>query len=152
MSTLLELDRATGAWRPRQADDVPILDAGAWQAQPDVGLLLGVDAEPEARFAAARLVVVDFPAFHDGRGLSLAVLLRSRTGFTGELRAAGDVHPELLHYLARCGFDSALLPPGRSIAPGDGLLAPHADYYQASVAEAHPAFRRGRRGVYLRDH
>jgi len=41
-------------------------------------------------FFAARLIAVAFPAFADGRGFSLARLLR-RAGFTGELRASGRI-------------------------------------------------------------
>lgn len=126
---------------------LPLLTPEEWQESAGAGLLLPVDAEPEPRFAAAALIAIEFPVFHDGRGLSLAVLLRSRTGFAGELRATGDVHPELLHYLTRCGFDSFVLPPDREVAGDDLRLAPYSDYYQASMAEALPAFRRRRRGV-----
>jgi uncharacterized protein (DUF934 family) len=147
MPALIDLDRATGLARLSSRDPraVPLETLESWQGA-DQGLVLAVDAEPDARFTAAPVIAVDFPVFHDGRGLSLAVLLRTRIGFAGELRAVGDVHPELLHYLSRCGFDSCLLPDGRALPPGDGALAPYTDYYQASVAEAQPAFRRNRRG------
>ena len=111
------------------------------------GTALGVDVEPEPRFAEASLIAIEFPVFHDGRGLSLAVLLRTRCGYTGELRAVGDVHPELIHYLRRCGFDSFLLPEGHRLSANDDRLAPYSDYYQASIVETLPAFRRDRRGV-----
>lgn len=127
--------------------ELPLLPPAEWTRDSHAGLLLDVDSEPEARFADAPLIAIDFPVFHDGRGLSLAVLLRSRFGYSGELRAIGDVHPELLHYLRRCGFDSFLLPDGRSLDTDDAQLAPYSDYYQASVAELLPAFRRVRRGV-----
>jgi uncharacterized protein (DUF934 family) len=152
MPSLIEIDRTCGRARASLRDpaDIPLVAPDVWQ--PGQGLLLPVDAEPEPRFATAPLIAVDFPIFHDGRGLSLAVLLRTRVGFAGELRAVGDVHPELLHYLDRCGFDSFVLPEGRALPQNDDLLAPYSDYYQASVAEAQPAFRRERRGGYFRDH
>lgn len=154
MPSLYDIDRTNGTPRPseRGADDQVVVAVDAWEAGAGQGLLLSVDAEPEPRFAAAPVIAIEFPVFHDGRGLSLAVLLRTRIGFTGELRAVGDVHPELLYYLSRCGFDSFVLPEGRSLPPTAAPLAPYSDYYQASVAQALPAFRRDRRGDHLRDH
>ena len=52
------------------------------------------------------LIVIAFPKFTDGRGYSLARQFRSHYGFTGELRAGGDILFDQLQLLARCGFDS----------------------------------------------
>lgn len=123
----------------------------AWREGSGDGLLLEASDEPEARFTRAPLIAINFPAFNDGRGLSLAVLLRTRYGYQGELRAVGDVHPDIIHYMRRCGFDTFLMPEGRSLPPvaaGRGsTLAPYSDYYQASVLDPQPAYRRSRRGV-----
>lgn len=51
------------------------------------------------------LVEVSFPAFGDGRGFSTAQILRE-SGYTGELRATGDVLVDQFVFLRRCGFDS----------------------------------------------
>lgn len=120
-----------------------------WSPDSGDGLILDVDAEPTEAFTKAPIIAIDFPAFADGRGLSLAVLLRSRYQYTGELRATGDVHPELLHYMKRCGFDTFLIPEERSGTSIDtqSALAPYSDYYQASVLEPKPAYRRIRRGA-----
>ena len=119
-----------------------------WRADSRDGLALEVDDEPQAEFASAPLITINFPSFTDGRGLSLAVLLRNRVNFQGELRAVGDVHPDLLHYLRRCGFDSFALPEDRQLPAADnrGPLAPYTDFYQASVIEPEPAYRRSARG------
>lgn len=147
MSALIEIDRISGVVRDmRPPEAVEMLPPDQWNGAADA-LLLPVDCEPEERFTAARLIAIEFPVFHDGRGLSLAVLLRSRFGYEGELRAVGDVRPELIHYLRRCGFDSFVLAEGQSLAADDTRLAPYSDYYQASVAETLPAFRRYRRGA-----
>ena len=124
----------------------------AWQPHTGQGLLLEASDEPEARFLHAPLIAIRFPAFHDGRGLSLAVLLRTRSGYTGELRATGDVRPDLVHYLVRCGFDSVEMPEGRYLSlaaaeEANATLAPYSDYYQASVLNPQPAYRRVRRGA-----
>ncbi|MCQ4629703.1 DUF934 domain-containing protein [Shinella sp. CPCC 100929] len=52
------------------------------------------------------LVAVAFPAFNDGRAFSHASLLRSRLGFTGEVRAVGDVLIDQIPLMLRCGIDS----------------------------------------------
>jgi len=51
------------------------------------------------------LIEVSFPSFRDGRGYSAARILREG-GYTGELRAAGDVLVDQVPLMRRCGFDS----------------------------------------------
>ena len=52
-----------------------------------------------------RLVAVNFPVLRDGRGFSIARLIRAR-GYAGELRAVGHITRDRLAFLERCGFDS----------------------------------------------
>ncbi|MCE2510415.1 MAG: DUF934 domain-containing protein [Alphaproteobacteria bacterium] len=56
------------------------------------------------------LVALEFPTFKDGRAYSTARLLRERHGFTGELRAVGNVLRDQLFFMLRCGFDAFALP------------------------------------------
>ncbi|GMN03180.1 DUF934 domain-containing protein [Erythrobacter sp. MTPC3] len=51
------------------------------------------------------LVEVNFPSFADGRGYSAARILRE-AGYTGELRAVGDILIDQLSHMRRCGFDA----------------------------------------------
>lgn len=51
------------------------------------------------------LVEVNFPTYGDGRGYSSARILRE-AGYTGELRAVGDVLIDQLSHMRRCGFDA----------------------------------------------
>lgn len=60
------------------------------------------------------LIEIAFPKFRDGRGYSAARILRE-AGYTGELRAAGDVLVDQIPYMRRCGFDS--FSPDASIDP-----------------------------------
>lgn len=120
------------------ADPTPAAD---WTPEA-AALLLGPDDEPSAEHASASRIAIEFPAFNDGRGLSTAVLLRTRLGATGELRAVGEVQPDVLHYMARCGFDSFLLPDSVDVATAQRLLMPYSANYQASVTEPTPHFRR----------
>ncbi len=128
-----------------QANTLPLDE---WTPTSQLGLALEVDDEPNADHASAKLITINFGSFSDGRGLSLAVLLRTRFGFTGELRAIGDVHPDLLHYMRRCGFTSYVLPEHRQIPSADNRdpLAPYSDHYQGSVSNPVPSYRRLTRG------
>ena len=62
---------------------------------------------------AAR-VEVNFPKFGDGRGYSLARLLRTRYGYRGELRAVGHITRDLLFFMESCGFDAYELREGEN--------------------------------------
>lgn len=124
-----------------------------WQAERDallardggLGVWLDSHQEPEAiagDLTHFGLVAVNFPVFHDGRALSSAVLLRERFGWSGELRAVGDVQRDQLSYMRRCGFDAFEVRPDRD--PEEELkgLYVMTDYYQGSVVEPRPVFRR----------
>jgi uncharacterized protein (DUF934 family) len=76
------------------------------------GVWLGPDDELEPVLpwlADMPLIAIRFPVFTDGRGYSLARLLRNRHGYRGELRAVGDVLRDQLYFLHHCGFDAFLL-------------------------------------------
>ena len=69
-----------------------------------------VDPGDDARalvphLAGLRLIEVSLPKYRDGRGYSAAAILRA-AGYTGELRAAGDVLLDQIVFLRRVGFDS----------------------------------------------
>lgn len=72
-----------------------------------------------------------FPTFTDGRGYSLARLLRQRYGFRGELRAFGDILRDQVYFLHQCGFDALCLRKDQDIH--DALAALN-DYSWLSVA------------------
>lgn len=81
-------------------------DAGA-EAGPGAGLDVPSDAdagELTRRAQAAGLVRIDFPAFSDGRGFTLAAALR-RAGYAGRLRARGHVIADQYAMIRRAGFD-----------------------------------------------
>ena len=71
--------------------------------------------------ARATRVEVSFPKFGDGRGFSIARLLRGRYGYKGELRAVGQITRDHLYYLERVGFDAFELREGED--PGEALAA-----------------------------
>ncbi len=113
-----------------------------WDGEPSV--LLGPADDPAAlqgRLGGLSVIAVEFPQFTDGRGYSIARLLRERYGYAGELRAVGEVLRDNLFYLSRCGFDAFALsdPSGAEALEG---LADFSEGYQASVERPQPLFRR----------
>lgn len=84
-----------------------------------------------SRLAELPVVAIHFPVFTDGRGYSLARLLRGRHGYAGELRAVGDVLRDQVYFLHRCGFDAFCL---RGDQPLEEALAAFGDYAWMPVA------------------
>ncbi len=58
----------------------------------------------QPRLNAIPLIRVDFPAFNDGRGFTIARLLRAM-GYSGRLRAKGHVLADQYAMARRAGFD-----------------------------------------------
>ena len=91
---------------------------------------------------AFSLIAVNFPLFTDGRGYSIARLLRERYGWKGELRAIGDIQRDQLFYLSRCGFDAFLLNDGQDAQAALAAFSDFTEAYQTSVERPLPLFRR----------
>ena len=106
--------------------------------------LSGADdpAEIAPDLAHFGVIAVHFPSFTDGRGYSTGRLLRQRYGWTGELRAIGDVQRDQLFALARCGFDAFALRAGEDVVLALEAFSEFSDGYQASVEHPLPLFRR----------
>lgn len=118
-------------------------------ARGDVGVWLAGDEDPAVLaqdLEQLPVIAVQVPRAGDGRGYSLAVRLRTRHGFRGELRAFGEVHRDQFEALIRCGFDSLQPPAGRYqrselerwLAAQPTISQP----YQAAVLPAQPLFQR----------
>lgn len=78
------------------------------------------------------MVEVSFPSFRDGRGYSAARVLRE-AGYTGELRAQGDVLVDQMPLMKRCGFDS--FAPQAEIDPAtlEAALTRYENVYQKAA-------------------
>jgi uncharacterized protein (DUF934 family) len=108
---------------------------GVWLAPADDPLALAADA------ASLPVIAVDFPSFTDGRGYSIARLLRERVGYVGELRAIGDVQRDQLYYLSQVGFDAFAVREDRDLEQALVSLRDFSDGYQGTQART-PWFRR----------
>lgn len=112
-------------------------DVGVWLDSDEGAELIGADAN---RFP---VIGVNFPLFMDGRAFSTARLLRERYGFTGELRAVGSFIRDQLCYLRRCGVNAfAFADPEANLEEAVKSLSDFQEYYQASVDQPLPLFRR----------
>lgn len=89
-----------------------------------------------------RLIAIEFLQATDGRGFSSARLLRERFGFTGQLRAVGEVSRDQMFYLLRCGFDAFLLESEGELEGALSAYAEFSDSYQAAADQPLPLYRR----------
>ena len=87
-----------------------------------------------------RLVEVDFPKFRDGRGFSSARILREM-GYTGEIKATGDVLVDLVFFMRRCGFDSFAPNVPFNDADVQAALTRYPYVYQDAADPAVPIWR-----------
>lgn len=120
----------------QKADLMARGNVGVWFAADDEVESLGVDA------ANLALIAVEFPSFMNGVGFSTGRLLRERYGFTGELRAVGDVFKDTINYLWRCGFNSFAVKEGKDVAEALKGLDDFNEFYQTGINEPQPLFRR----------
>jgi uncharacterized protein (DUF934 family) len=86
------------------------------------------------------MIEIGFPSFRDGRGYSSARILRE-AGYTGELRAQGDVLVDQLSFMRRCGFDA--FAPETPLNPStvERVLSRYAHPYQAAADSVEPVWK-----------
>lgn len=145
---------------PRPADgeslDIPeqpaLIPADLWLAgkehfedRDDIGVWLDSHDEPETLTGVVNelpVIAVNFPKFSDGRGYSIARLLRERLNYRNELRAVGDVLLDQLQFMKRCGFDTYVLRADKDINKAARCLNFFTQGYQAATDTDEPLFRR----------
>jgi uncharacterized protein (DUF934 family) len=101
---------------PRFLDETEVLLA---RASP-LGVALATGDDPQILtpfLERLALITLTFGHFKDGRVFSQARLLRSRLGYTGEIRVRGHFLRDQIAFLARAGVDAFELPP--LLAPAD---------------------------------
>lgn len=99
-------------------------------------------ADLAADLPALALVALEFPKFADGRAYSQARLLRERYGYTGEIRATGDVLRDQLFFMARSGFDAFEVRADRSLEDALKAFSDFSESYQPAADQALPLYRR----------
>jgi uncharacterized protein (DUF934 family) len=118
-----------------------IISLNRFQAERDavlarntpLGVRLTSGQSPEALGADVShfvLIELEFPKFKDGRAYSWARLLRQRLGYTGELRAVGDVLRDQWLFMRRVGIDAFEVRPGVRIEDFRAAMAEQTVFYQ----------------------
>lgn len=104
-------------------------------------LQLANDADPrEVSLEGIERIELHFPKFADGRAFSQAFLLRRRLGFTGDIRATGEVLIDQLVQIERTGFSSAVLRADQDIADAKRQFERYAAFYQGDAVQTAPRF------------
>ena len=133
-------------------DQPALIPADLWLAgkehfegRNDIGVWFDSHDEPEILDGLVnelKLIAVNFPKFSDGRGYSIARLLRERFGYQNELRAISDVLLDQLQFMKRCGFDSYALREDKDATKAARSLSFFSQGYQAATDTDMPLFRR----------
>jgi uncharacterized protein (DUF934 family) len=101
-----------------------------------IGVRLQSHENPEllgADVSHFSLIALEFPKFRDGRAFSWARILRTRLGFTGEIRAVGDFLYDQVNYQHRVGFDAWEVPDNFTIEMFNRALTEMTNVYQPSA-------------------
>ncbi len=139
-------------WRARKAtlaDRLAKGELGVWLESFELIEDLAACAVDINAFA---VIAIRFPRFADGRGFSLATLLRTRYGYRNEIRAIGDVLRDQLYYMKRCGFDAYLMRSDRSTEEALASLRDFTEPYQGAVDNPLPVWRRHTRVAHHATH
>jgi len=114
------------------------------KGRSDVGVWIDAHEEVEeiADFVdELPVIALNFPTFFDGRSLSSANILRRKYGYTGEVRAIGDVRRDQLDQMQRCGINAFQLAEGQDIHKALSSLSSFSYNYQSSIDRPEPLFR-----------
>jgi uncharacterized protein (DUF934 family) len=131
-------------FRNDEPHEEPAVSIEAFLGQPNA-TAVRIEAGEDARALIPHLdrialVEIDFPRFRDGRGYSSARILRE-AGYTGEIRAAGDVLVDQMLFMRRCGFDS--FAPQAPVDPAvlQTALDRYEFFYQPAADDAVPVWK-----------
>lgn len=119
-----------------------------WLDQAPEGVRLPVTSpldEVEAAAATAEVIILEFDAFRDGRGFSLASVLRER-GFSGRLIADGRLIPDQARHLRRTGFDGVVVGANGDVEAWHRMDGVFSAVYQPAATRELPIWR-GRRAA-----
>jgi uncharacterized protein (DUF934 family) len=150
MIAITELDGEPAAIAP---DADVIVGWARWEREREtlsahrgrLGVRIASDADVDAvardaaRFAT---IAIEFPKFTDGRGYSIARLLRDRHRYAGELRAVGNVLRDQLAFMARCGLTAFEVDPSKDLEKMLGAFDDFTVHYQPAADQPLPLWKR----------
>ena len=86
------------------------------------------------------VIEVQFPKYTDGRALSQAQLLRRRLGYTGEIRATGQVLRDQLRLMIRCGIDAMAIAETDAEGVYAASASEFSEFYQSAADTSESIF------------
>jgi uncharacterized protein (DUF934 family) len=131
-------------YRDDEPADEPAVSLDAFSEQDEavsVRIEAGEDVAPLLpHLGRLKLIEIDFPRFRDGRGFTTARVLRE-AGYSGEIKATGDVLIDLMFFMRRCGFDS--FAPDAALDPDDvaAAMARWPQVYQPAADDRTPIWK-----------
>ena len=98
--------------------------------------------ELEGKLNTLPFIVLEMPAFTDGRSFSQARILRSEMGYQGEIRVLGDFLRDQMFFLSRLGVDTFEFAEGTDLEDRLTAFREFSVTYQAASDEPQPLYRR----------
>jgi uncharacterized protein (DUF934 family) len=145
---MLTLDIRRGAAPSLATAPLPEVTLEAWRAgaRPNAPAALIVPntvdiASVSEELADFGAVILEFPSFRDGRAYSQARLLRERYGYTGEIRARGEILRDQALFMARAGFDAIEIEDRRAAGVAEAL-GEFSAFYQQGADGSQAVWRR----------
>ena len=143
IATYVYSTRATGQNDGENGENGPTAAPEAVETALPGTLAIPNDADPRSlNLHGITRIDLNFPKFTDGRAYSQAFLLRRRLGFTGEIRATGDVLADQLVQMQRSGFDAAVLREDQNIGHAQRQFDRFSAFYQGDAVDVAPHFLR----------
>jgi uncharacterized protein (DUF934 family) len=96
------------------------------------------------------LIELQFPKYTDGRAFTQAQLLRRRLGYTGEIRATGQVLRDQLRLMIRTGFDAVVFEDADPEAAFAASAEEFSEFYQSAADTAETIFEKRQRARQTR--
>ena len=97
-----------------------------------LGVRLAINSDPACLaddIERLALIVIEVPNSTDGRFFSIAARIREHLGYRGELRVTGDVAPDQLSFMRRCGINAFEL---RDHVDVEHFIGRYRRFYQSS--------------------
>ena len=117
-------------------------DASTADAATHTLVVANTEDPRELQLEGVTRIDLHFPKFTDGRAYTQAFYLRRRSGFTGEIRATGDVLIDQLVQMERQGFSVAVLRADQQLDFAQKQFDRYRAFYQGDAVIAKPVFSR----------
>jgi uncharacterized protein (DUF934 family) len=117
-------------------------DASTQEAAANTLVVANTEDPRSLALEGVTRIDLHFPKFTDGRAYTQAFYLRRRVGYTGEIRATGDVLIDQLVQMERQGFSVAVLRADQNLDFAQKQFDRYRAFYQGDAITPKPVFSR----------